>query len=273
MKLKEIPVSWWAQMCLQRLSMAELQRPTDDILPVIVSLTSIPSRLNLIHITIRSLLNQIAKPEKIILWLNEKLQNQLPDSLTQLQGRFFEIRFVDLECSHRKLIHSLEAFPEKIIATGDDDVIYARDWLLRLYRDHQQFPRDIIAHECRRIAFDAQGEPLPYKEWITETASGTTDKWMMPIGYGGVLYPSHSLHADVQNRELFLQLTPRADDLWFKAMSHRAGTTTRRCSNPVKKPIPIIGSQQFSLQKTNVKQDGNYLQWKAVCDFYGFNLL
>src|SRR6187402_3471290 len=108
MKLKEMPRSCWRAWQLKRLSYQQLHSRTPIILPVIVSLTSIPSRLHIIHLTIRSLLNQESKPEKIILWLNDKLQQQLPKSLTSLMGDFFEIRFVELECSHRKLIHALE---------------------------------------------------------------------------------------------------------------------------------------------------------------------
>ena len=92
----------------------------------------------------------------------------------------------------------------------------------------------------------------------------------MPIGYGGVLYPPHTLFHEVQNRDLFLRLTPRADDLWFKAMSYLAGTQTRRSSQPGQKPIPILGSQKISLQKTNVKKDGNFVQWLALSEHYGF---
>lgn len=271
MKVKEMPLSLWTAWQLKRLTVRELQQATPMILPVIVSLTSIPSRLPTIHLTVRSLLHQQSKPEKIILWLNQALQQRLPKSLTALIGDFFEIRFVDLECSHRKLIHALDVFPEKVIVTCDDDLMYDKTWLTRLYEDHLNYPVAIIAHECRQIRFDAKGKPLPYSEWKLVGEKNYTADWVMPIGYGGVLYPPHCLHSDVQNRALFLSLAPKADDLWFKAMSYRAGTQTRRSSNPGNKPCPVLGSQKISLKKTNVRQNGNYLQWCALCDY--FNLL
>lgn len=270
MKLKELPLSWWTARKLAMANVRQLERKHEPTLPVIVSLTSIPSRLDIIHLTIRSLLLQSQRPEKIILWLNEQLREKLPSSLSELRSSMFEIRYVDLTCSHRKLIHSLEAFPEKIIVTCDDDLMYDASWLARLYQDHLRYPQAIIAHECRLIAFSAAGQPAAYNQWKTESRTDFSAPWLMPIGYGGVLYPPHCLHVDVQNRELFLQLTPKADDLWFKAMSYRAGTETRRSSNPGKKPIPIIASQKESLKKTNVRQDGNYLQWLALCEHYKF---
>lgn len=270
MKLKELPLSWWTARKLTRLTKDDLRNANAPRLPLIISLTSIPSRLGIIHLTIRSLLIQSYTAEKIILWLHESLRDQLPRSLSDLEGDEFEIRYVNLTCSHRKLIHSLELHPEKIIVTCDDDLMYDATWLQRLYQSHSRYPKDIIAHECRLITFIAPGKPAAYREWKTELRTDISAPWLMPIGYGGVLYPPHCLYGDVQNRDLFLRLTPKADDLWFKAMSYLAGTNTRRSADPGKKPIPIIASQKDSLKKTNVRQDGNYQQWLALCEHYEF---
>lgn len=268
MKLKELPRSWWIAHRLNRTNIHALQTKASAHLPVIVSLTSIPARLGIIHLTIRSLLAQSHQPEKIILWLNQELEGTLPTSLTSLESNLFEVRFKDLTCPHRKLIFSLEEYPNHAIVTCDDDLMYNSSWLHRLYEDHLRHPKDVIAHECRLIKFTSDGKLAPYDEWKTETRTNLSEPWLMPIGYGGVLYPPHCLYGDVQNRELFLQLTPRADDLWFKAMSYLAGTATRRSSNPDQKPIPIIGSQKESLKKTNVRGTGNYDQWLALVNHY-----
>src|SRR5690606_2647803 len=117
---------------------------------------------------IRSLLAQSYPAEKIILWLNESLRGQLPQSLRELEGDVFEIRYVNLTCSHRKLIHSLELYPNKTIVTCDDDLMYDAAWLHRLYQSHVAHPKDVIAHECRLIRFIAPGQPAPYSEWKAE---------------------------------------------------------------------------------------------------------
>ena len=269
MKLKELPRSWLTARRLVHANLNESTLAQQPILPLIVSLTSIPSRLATIHLTIRSLFMQTHRPEKIILWLHEDLQSFLPETLTVLVGDVFEIRYVELTCSHRKLIHALVDYPESVVVTCDDDLMYNSTWLKRLYDDHVSFPRDIIAHECRLVNF-VSDKPAPYDQWKTQARTNFSEPWLMPIGYGGVLYPTHCLHSDVQKRDLFLGLTPKADDLWFKAMSYLAGTHTRRSSCPGEKPIPIIGSQKISLKKTNVKKNGNYEQWLSVCQYYGF---
>lgn len=250
------------------LNRATIGRHTGKILPVIVSLTSIPSRLESLHLVIRSLLLQNSRPEKILLWLHQDLSEKIPAKLACLKDDCFEIRFVELTCSHRKLVHSLEEFPDKIIVTCDDDHMYNSTWLERLYKDHLEFPQDIIAHECRELSYDAHGNLNPYHEWKTQLQPGVSSTWMMPIGYGGVLYPPKTLYKDVTRPDLYLALAPRADDLWFKAMSYLQGTTTRRSQEPGTKPVPILGTQKVSLKHTNVRKNGNFDQWRAICDYY-----
>lgn len=269
MKLKEYWPSFWAATQMKYLDREVLCSPSKNSLPVIVTLTSIPSRLKTLHLTIRSVLNQSRKPEKVVLWLHKDLHDQLPLSLQILQSELFEIRYVDLTCSHRKLIHSLQQFPLKVLVTCDDDLIYERTWLERLYADHLNYPHDIIAHECRRIMHDGRsGELLPYKQWPVVTEGEITGSEIMAIGYGGVLYPPGALLPQAIDPELFLKLAPKADDLWFKAMSFLQSTAVRHSSSSLPKPIPLIGSQQISLLKTNVREDGNRLQWKALCDHF-----
>lgn len=269
MKLKKLPASLYRAYQLKCLDVCALHATTAPVLPVVISLTSIPSRLTAVALTVRSLLAQAERAENIILWLNERLRGQIPRSLAELEGERFSIRYGDLTCPHRKLIHSLALYPDKVIVTCDDDLMYDHSWLQRLYADHRRYPRSIIAHECRKIAFDATGNPKPYSEWPIERGRDLTDTWLMSIGYGGVLYPPGVLHRDVQRRELFLALTPRADDLWFKAMSLMAGTEVRRSANPGEKPMPIWGTQRISLKRTNVRADGNTEQWRLLYAHYG----
>lgn len=273
MKLKEYWPSWKMARSIKNLSLASLKKTALDPLPVIVTLTSIPSRLATIHLTLRSLLNQSMKPEKIVLWLHHDLASELPASLVELQGEIFEIRYVDLTCSHRKLIHALDAFPNKTLVTSDDDLMYDHTWLERLYVEHQKFPADVITHECRKITRNGEGELLPYKQWPTIKEAGVVGMDLLPIGYGGVLYPPDCLMPQATDVKRFMQLAPQADDLWFKAMSFLKGTRVRRSSSPEPKPMPIIGSQKISLLKTNIREDGNRKQWQKIIDFFDIGTL
>lgn len=247
-----------------------IKEPAIDPLPVIVSLTSIPSRLAMLHYGIRSLLIQSRKPEKVILWLNDSLKKEIPKSLSYLVGDVFEIRYSPYTCSHRKLVHSLEAFPNKNIVTCDDDHIYPPEWLERLYSDHLKHPYDVIANTCRRIAYDEEGNTRPYKSWSTKVPSGEASMAIMPVGYGGVFYPPKVFNEDVTNADLYLKLAPYADDLWFKAMSYLNGTLCRKASQPSTFLNPVPGTRGVRLAKKNVNQDLNRKQWDDLRAHYQF---
>lgn len=272
MKIKEIPVSLFHTLRLLWLSTASLQKNEKKEVPALVSLTSIPSRLGLVHIVIRSLLAQEVRPKKIVLWLNETLKDAIPRKLGKLEGERFEIRFSALECSHRKLIHSLEAYPSGIIITCDDDLIYRPNWLRLLFEAHLEHPNHIVANQTRYISYDQQGKLLPYKQWIYRSGTPFNADAVLPVGAGGVLYPPGTLLDKTTDIDLFMTLAPKADDLWFKAMSYLKGTTSMNAGNAPKKPIPIMGSQVQSLKKQNVDQDKNRSTWEAVSAHFKIDL-
>ena len=91
---------------------------------------------------------------------------------------------------------------------------------------------------------------------------------LLPIGYGGVLYPSKGLFANITEEVLFLKLTPQAGDLWFEAMSHLKRRKVRKGTIRCEKPIPIMGVNGGSLANSNIKQGGNRRQWLTICDCY-----
>jgi len=267
MKIKELPISLFHTLRLQSLSTKQLLNSKKEQLPVIVSLTTIPSRLDKVSIVIRSILDQSHYPQKILLWLEEGLRDQLPSALEKLQSHRFEIYYCKGTYSHRKLIHTLKLYPDLPIITCDDDFIYRKNWLVSLYRQHKKFPKNIIANHVRTIQYDDDGNLLPYKQWVYEPKHANLNA-VMAVGGKGVLYPPNALHPDVFNEALFLKLTPKADDLWFKAMALRNNIHPKLSEILVKEPIPILGTQAISLKKENVDQDKNLQQWKDLEDYF-----
>ena len=267
MKVKEIPVSLFHQAKLSWQSQRKLIANKKQV-PVIVSLASIPSRLNIVHLTIRSILNQDVLPEKIVLWLHEDLKDSIPKSLNVLVGDLFSIKYADYFSSHRKLVEPLKLYPNKIIVTCDDDMMYRRNWLSKLYQAHENHPDHIVANQTRCITYGSDGELLSYKAWKPNESGCQNPLLTLPIGAGGTLYPPDSMDKTVFNQELFLQLTPKADDLWFKAMGLLKGTKSIQAQNSGKEPIPIWGSQKVSLKKGNIGMDKNRTQWQALTDHF-----
>ena len=225
---------------------------------VIISLTSIPSRLSMLHLTIKSLLNQNVSFEKIVLWLHQDLENSLPSALQNMQGKRFAIHYCTTTEPHRKLVETLKLFPDRIIVTCDDDMMYPKDWLFRLLESWRDTPDDIVAHMCRKVRL-VNGDIMPYRTWHGESKGKSTTR-TLALGWGGVLFPPGSLDARVLDRDTYMRLSPYADDLWVKAMAMLKGTAVRRSRNPDPEPLPIIGSQSISLQKKNIGEDLNRAQ-------------
>ncbi len=262
MKVKEIPISLFQSL---RLRLGP-NRSSDSSprVPVVVSLTTIKPRLSSVDLVIRSIKKQSATPKKILLWVHESLMVDLPSRLTQLQDDLFEIRPTHLHCSHKKLIHTLAAYPEEKIVTCDDDLMYRPQWLNRLHEESLRFPNDIIANQTRTVQTDANGNFLSYENWPVDEPERTHGPRILPIGAEGVLYPPSCLDTRYSEEAVFLELSPKADDLWFKAMSLLKGTQCRRATNSGKKAIPIMGSQKFSLKHENIKKDLNSVQWQRL---------
>ncbi len=263
MKLKEYPFSFFHSLRLRYTKPVFEKKPQ---VPVVVSLTSIPSRLATLDIVVAGLLEQSFQPQLIVLWLNESLKSNLPVRLENLQGDIFKIRYCEGTSSYRKLLPSLRAYSNSIIVTCDDDMIYPSNWLENLYECYLGNKNCVISQVGRLIERGSNGDLKSYKSWpfMRMTCS---KKNLLPIGYGGVLYPVNTFDERVFDEQLYMKLSPKADDLWFKAMAYLNGKTAC-CASEKARPLPIIRSQKISLNSTNIGDDRNRNQWKALCNHF-----
>jgi hypothetical protein len=217
---------------------------------------------------VRSILAQEMKPKKIALWLHNSFKGNLPKSLSKLEGDIFNVYYSKHDFSHLKLIESLNHFPSETIVTIDDDLMYPPDFLKLLYNSHLEHPKDIISNQVREILFDENGHPLPYIEWHHILTQPENAKFVMPLGVFGVLYPPNSLDNRVTDVRLLTELAPKADDLWFKAMSILNKTTSRVASQTSTNPVLILGTQKIALKRTNKLQDFNRVQWLRIMEYF-----
>lgn len=163
---------------------------------VVVTLTSYPARISTLHYTLFTLFTQDFKPNKVILWLSQdefaNLHPPLPQEILDFKQCGLEIVWVRGNLrSYKKLIYALKEFPDSILVSADDDALYAKDWLSKLYNAYKENPHCIHAHRAHRITFDKHGEILPYLKWNLDVShkQSVASFLNLPTGVGGILYP------------------------------------------------------------------------------------
>ena len=245
---------------------------------LVLSLTTYGKRIYTVALTIRSLMLQTLRADKIILWLDETefSKDSLPVELTKLENEQFSIQYCPNYKSYKKLIPSLFQFPNAVIVTFDDDLIYNPNLVMDLFAAHQNTPNSVIAGRGRIINLDENQALSPYHQWqfVYNDQYAITAKYcLLPVGYGGVLYPPQSLAAVTTNPAYFMKLAPSADDIWFKCMAMLQGTATvilpLKCTAQLK---TIENSQQESLSQAVNVGNRNGEQLTAVIDeFFQLN--
>lgn len=236
---------------------------------IIVSLTSFPTRISTLWLCIESILRQSVKPDKIILWLSKEqfpTMTSIPTDLTELQKRGLEIRLVDGDIkSHKKYYYVFNEYPESIIITIDDDIIYNDTLIEELLKEHSQHRKDIICAYSRIISYTESGELKPYKKW--KKNEGKCQSNLFFGSGGGTLFPAHSLYKDLLNIELAKKLTPTADDIWLNAMA-RLNQTRIRAINKRFVILPIIIHKNIKLSKKNFFGMQNDVQINNIRQHY-----
>jgi hypothetical protein len=179
-----------------------------------------------LHLTLQSLLDQTVRPDAVVLWIAENEVAQLPARVRALEAHGLLIReCADLR-SYKKLIFALAEFPEAYIATADDDVFYEPQWLETMVKAAETNERVVICHRANRVVEGTDGL-APYRDWpldVQDDAARKPSIDLLPTGIGGILYPPDCFSGEVTKRELFEELCPTADDLWFYWMARKAGT-------------------------------------------------
>ncbi len=240
---------------------------------VIISLTSFPARLDTLWQCVESLKRQTVRPEKIILYLSKEQvkEDVLPPSLIAEEDELFVIRMIEGDIrSHKKYFYAMQEYPDKVIVTTDDDVIYPPFMLSSLMEAHAQYPEDVIANYTHVIRHE-KNVVAPYIEWydlpaeqnkIDETPN------QIQVGIGGVLYPPKSLFKDVFNIDLARELSFLADDLWLFAQTIMGGHRVIKSKFNHNTIIPIIIENDKTLTSENVFLNKNDVQFESLRKYY-----
>lgn len=242
---------------------------------VIVSLTSYGRRVSsVLPYTIISLLKQTYRPDMILLWLDSDHWNdeKIPKNLKRLQKYGLTIKYCSDIKSYKKLIPTLESYPDDIIITCDDDLYYKSYMIKDLIDAYRKNPNCIHVQNAHIIKSDNDGNIMSYNDWIMDI-SGKTGRNVFPTGGSGCLYRKDLLFKDICNDELFMTLAPKADDVWFFFMALLNGTNASVLPKRKNRYLPLDNLYQFfhkgsNLSSSNVKENQNDVQIRAIMNHY-----
>lgn len=224
---------------------------------ITISLTSFGLRMETVYLAIESLMQQSLKADRIVLCLakEEFSEENLPSTLKFQRERGLEILFCEEDIlSYKKFFYTLQKYPNDLLLTVDDDVIYPIDTIDLLYRAYEKEPGIIHCGRAYQMTFDPKRKLLPYKKWVFDHTISEASLKTFPTGIGGVLYFPGSLDEAVLDKEKFMKLVPYADDVWLKVMSLKKSVKCRQVKHnrPFKERfIEIPGSQVVSLNRRN----------------------
>ena len=102
--------------------------------------------------------------------------------------------------------------------------------------------------------------------------SSTSEFWQYSVYFTYTLYFPGCFDDDVLNKEEFLKLSPKSDDVWLKAMSLKKGTPCQKVYDERTwklRNTVIDGSQRYALKNNNLSEEsGNDSKINAVFNKY-----
>jgi len=238
---------------------------------LLVSLTSHPARFPTLHLTIKSLLDQTVKPDRVILWVDHGAMSLVPRSVRELEGHIFSVRATDDLRSFTKIIPALIAFPNSFIVVADDDIYYPENWLKGLVGAYDPELPTIVYNRGHRLTYLPDGSLAPHRSWqreVSDEKSLLPSIDVMPTGVGGVLYPPGSLPARTIDIPLLRQLSETCDDSWLYFMWRQNGWKAKRAPAPKSKLVTWPNTQEQSLMAFHFagKKDEHL---RALSDYFG----
>lgn len=191
---------------------------------VTISLTTHGRRLAKVHYSIESVARSGVP---IVLWLDRsEYESEWPATLRRLVRRGLQVERSEGDFGpHTKYWGEFQRARGRVV-TIDDDIIYPTWFLERLLFIGDLRNDTVVAYRAHRIEL-RNGKLLPYAKW---TAVDTSQASFLHFatGVSGVLYPKGFIDYVVEQGTVFMDVCPRADDVWLHACALRAGYPIRQ---------------------------------------------
>lgn len=225
---------------------------------VVISLTTHGRRLDTVFYAIESVARG-PRRAPIVLWLDpQDFSAPWPDSLRRLVARGLQVRcgsggmgphakYWDMFCA--------VAGSDTRVVTIDDDIIYPEWFLDRLLAVGGLREDTVVAYRAHRIEL-RDGVLLPYMKWTPANTSHAS-VLHFATGVSGVDYPPSFIAFVVEQGTQFLQVAPRADDVWLHLCALRSGHSVRQVFAQPRNFAVVPSTQVSALVRTNGMGGGN----------------
>jgi len=210
---------------------------------IVISLTTIKSRISNVSQIIKSILDQDTLPDVINIYYSKENHlfdegcddldiNNLKESINNLLGLHKKNVIVKISQtanigSYRKLIPALRDYPNSIIITIDDDEIFESDLVKILYNCYLEH-KCVIASVARIIDLNFwtnMNDTIDYYKIIFSTNKPYMN--LLPEGYGSILYKSDMFSEDFINFDynnlLLDEIVIKNDDIFIRNYLYKKG--------------------------------------------------
>lgn len=239
---------------------------------VIISLTTIHSRVEKIHHVITSLLAQNCNiPFEIKLFISKEGYlldegiSEIPEILKVLErdnDNKFSVNYTENIGPYRKFIPILrDYFLDKddftYFVTVDDDTRYPSSWLQTLVDNAKELDC-VVAYRGRVLSCDSNTIHR-YKKW-THSDETVLKPDIRTVGTGkdGIIYKPEYFHPDVIDVSSALRVCNHADDLWLKFHTAINGVKSVLLASSLKETFEDIGAEdENTLYRKINKHGGN----------------
>lgn len=239
---------------------------------VIVSVTSFPDRINDVAVMLESILNQTKPADMILVYLAEeqflRKEEELPDNLRRLvaDGKVV-VKWCDNLMPHKKYFYAMQEYPDDIIVTIDDDLLYNPKMLEILYQSYLRYPDAISAMRTHIMGVTSAGKIMPYELWVKEYARylHKPSLWLFATTGAGTLFPPCWRPEILFDKEGIRKTCLCADDLWVnvcRILTHTAVVTVKD-SGKIKRLI-TDGDHLYELNGAGGMNDS---QLNAICEY------
>lgn len=230
---------------------------------IVCTLTTFPDRIDTVQYTIKSLFMQSMKPDRIVLWLadSEFKDYDFPESIKKLQESGLEIRYCENVFGHKRYYKMIEEQGEdELIVMFDDDIIFPKYLLERLYDKWLKFPDCVICDRGQLMTFDGDDILNPGR-WscITKVGIDKPSYRLLASPGGGCLFPPHALYKDANNTDIISKYALKTGDIWLMFMAVQNDTQIVRTYQYHRTFILSEKEQSVQLGKEAIYQ-GRYVK-------------